>query len=434
MNLLGYRLLIFMALPLFAYAAFKRCQKAKAQKNIPNIKQCFGSRFGLNNTLFEKGGIWIHAVSVGETRSTFPLISALKQQYPNLPITLTSGSIQGAIQALQFSPEPIQHQMIPYDYPFAIKRFLNKIQPRLVIMIETEIWPNLYQACHSQDIPLVLANARLKDKSFQAYQKYASKLVVNALNQTKFIAAQFQKDADNFHSLGVASDHIQVIGNIKSAIEIAPDLAKEAQNFIDKQGLNNRFIWVAASTHGAMKAYEAEEVLLLKVHQKLLEKIPNALLILAPRHPERFAEVADFIPADKLAIRSKKQPITEHTQVYLADTVGEMMTWLKVSQVAFIGGSLVPFGGHNILEPTALGKPTLSGPHVQNLQALFNEFIKEEAVLIVEDEVQLAEELYRLATDHDFKDRMHQNATACFQKQGGALDKLMPLLAPYLEK
>lgn len=425
MSLFGYRVIIFILLPFVAFAAFKRCRKAS------NIKHCFTSRFGLNPQKFQTGGIWIHAVSVGETRSVFPLLTALKKQYPNKVITLTSGSIQGAIQALSFSPVTIQHQMIPYDYPFAINRFIKQIKPSLVIMIETEIWPNLYHACTKQNIPIVLANARLKNKSFQSYQKYAPNLVKKALNQTQFIAAQFPQDALNFKNLGVNEDKIKLIGNIKSDIVIEPNLDEIATKFKQQNNLEKRFIWVAASTHGAVEGNESEESLLLKAHQKLLQVQPNALLILVPRHPERFAQVAKEVRlSNSLVVRSDKHPILASTQVYLADTVGEMMTWFKVADVAFVGGSLVPFGGHNIMEPASLGKPTLSGIHYQNLKALFDEFIKEDAVLISNNEHQLAEQLIQLLTD---RKQAGENALSCFKKQAGSLKKLLTLIKPLIK-
>ena len=431
MSLFIYRLLLFIALPLVIYQAIKRCKKVE-QLDI-KIPHCFKSRFGFNPTKFAKKGIWIHAVSVGETRSIFPLLKALKQQYPNKPITVTSGSIQGAVQALNFSPIDIQHQMIPYDYPFAVKRFLKQIQPELVIMVETEIWANLYDACHQQNIPLILANARLKDKSFRAYQKYAGKLVADALNKTQFIAAQFQQDAENFKKLGINKKHILTLGNIKSAIELPNQLAENTEQFKQQHQLKNRFIWVAASTHGSVENSETEEEILLKAHQQLLKTLPNALLILAPRHPERFTEVAKLInnmPGNmSLAIRSKNETITENCQVYLADTVGEMMLWFNLSNVAFIGGSLVPFGGHNIMEPAALAKPTISGQYFQNLQALFAEFQQQNAVIVVKDKDELAQQLISLANNPIQQEIEGKKSYQCFKKQAGSLDKLLEKIA-----
>jgi 3-deoxy-D-manno-octulosonic-acid transferase len=426
MSLFLYRLLIFIALPLIILEAVKRCKKVGHIK----ISHCFKSRFGFNPHQFKTGGIWVHAVSVGETRSIFPLLKALKEKYPNKPITVTSGSVQGAEQALKFSPVNIQHQMIPYDYPFAIKRFLKQIQPSLVIMIETEIWPNLYHACHQQNIPLILANARLKETSLKSYQKYAASLIANTLNKTKFIATQYQQDTENFIKLGVNKAQILTLGNLKSNIEIPADLSLKTAEFRQQNRIKNRFIWVAASTHGPVNESQSEEEILLEAHQKLLKKHPDALLILAPRHANRFKKVATILNEQTTAIRSSQQKITENTQVYLADSVGEMMLWFNIAKVAFIGGSMVDFGGHNIMEPASLSKPTISGQHTQNLQALFNQFLKNDAVSIVKDTEELAAQLIQLANDTNLQQKMGEKAYQCFKAQTGAMEKLFKQLPP----
>lgn len=434
MSIYLYRLILIISLPFIIYQAIKRCQKAKKNKtNNTSIKNCFRSRFGFNQQKLTQNGIWIHAVSVGETRSIFPLLTALKKQYPNKTITVTSGSTQGAVQALNFSPIKIQHQMVPYDYPFAINRFLKQLKPQLVIMIETEIWPNLYHACHQQNIPLVLANARLKEKSFKNYHKYANKLIIQTLNKTKFIAAQFQQDADNFIKLGVKKEHIKVLGNIKSSILLPHDLSKVTTQFKQQHNIEQRFIWVGASTHGSVNGSLAEETLLLKAHQQLLKTHKNSLLILAPRHPERFTEVAETLTNINTAIRSNNDTITANTQVYLADSVGEMMTWFKLANVAFIGGSLVPFGGHNIIEPAALAKPIISGKHFQNLQALFKQFQQQDAISIVNNETDLAQILIQFANDKTMQYIEGQKAYKCFTDQAGALDKLMEQLSVFIK-
>jgi len=425
MSLWFYRFLLFLASPAIAYSGWKRCHRAKkyAEKDsdYAPIPHCFAARFGWNRQVFQPGGIWVHAVSVGETRSIFPLLMELKKTYPDLPITLTNGSTQGAQQALRFAPVPIQHQMIPYDYPGAVKRFLKKIQPRLVIMVETEIWPNLYQTCWDQKIPLILANARIKEKSFYAYQKWGGKLIANALNQTRLIASQFALDTDHLIALGAHPSRIKQLGNLKFDIDVPKTLMMEMQQWRQEYGLENKFIWVAASTH------ENEEELMLKAHQQLLQHQPNALLILVPRHTDRFTEVTRLLSERHVpfAIRSKDDLIQSDTQVYLADTIGELMKWFAASDAAFIGGSLVPFGGHNILEPAALKKPVLSGQYHQNLQALYDSFKQDDAILISQNETELAQQLIQLADSTEWREQKAQDAYTCFEKQAGALPKLM---------
>jgi len=430
MNLTLYRLLLGLLKPIIAFSAWRRCRQNQQEPDPKNrIKYCFASRFGRNPTPFKTGGIWIHAVSVGETRSTFPLLKCLHQTYPNMPITLTNGSTQGALQALNFAPVPIQHQMIPYDYPSAINRFLNQIQPKLVIMIETEIWPNLYQACFQRNIPIVLANARLKEHSFLAYQKWGGKLIAQALQQTQFIAAQFDIDAKRFKQLGAPAQKTQVLGNLKFDIEIPPGLGEKAQKWRQNNQAEQRFIWVAASTH------PDEEVLMLEAHQQLLKQVPNALLILVPRHANRFAEVKTLCQQSPLntAVRSLKQSVQSNDAIYLADTIGELMLWFEVSNIAFIGGSLVPFGGHNILEPAALSKPVVSGKWHQNLQALYDSFIQAHAINIVDSTQALATQLIDYANAPKTQQIAGKKAYQCFSEQTGALNRLCQKIAPFLQ-
>lgn len=443
MNIFSYRLIISLASPLIAYSAWKRCRKHVKQQqhnpSLPDIKDCFRSRFGFNQQHYQKGGIWIHAVSVGETRSIFPLLSELHKQYPQLPLTVTNGSTQGALQALQFSPVAIQHQMLPYDYPFAVKRFLEQIEPKLVLMVETEIWPNLYQACVKKNIPIVLINARLKESSFKAYQKWGGSVIRNALNQTEFISAQFSADAQHFKALGALPEKIKTLGNLKFDLDIDSSLEQKAQSWRQQYKLGSRPIWVAASTHGHPQKTEAEyseEQLIINAHQQLLKTQPNALLILVPRHADRFQNVADILSSNNMRYqqRSKDGKIDDSTQVYLADSVGELMLWFAVSDVAFIGGSLVPFGGHNLLEPAALNKPVISGPHFANLKALFEPFIESNAVKIVEDSSALAEALKQLIENPDLANQLAKQGAECFSQQTGALHRTLEALKPYLNE
>ncbi len=419
MNLTTYRLLISLLSPLIVYSGWRRCKK-HTDLDTP-IKHCFLSRFGRNPTIFKTKGIWLHAVSVGETRSIFPLLKQLQQDYPQMPLTLTSSSTQGAIQALKFSPVATQHQMIPYDFSESVKRFLDQIQPKLVVMVETEIWPNLYQACYDRNIPIILINARLKEKSFQSYQKWGGKLVKNALQQTHFIASQFAIDNARLLRLGANKNTTKTLGNLKFDIEILPNLVKNSQNWRKNHSLNKHFIWVAASTH------EHEETLILQAHQNLLKVQPNSLLILVPRHARRFAEVASLCNNTplKTQILSQNETVTSNTQVYLADSVGELMHWFSVADVAFIGGSLVPFGGHNILEPAALSKPVLSGRYHQNLQAMYDPFIADQAISIVDNSEELTQQLTELSLDPEKQKLAGKAAFKCFSKQTGALKKLM---------
>ena len=438
MNLLAYRVITALALPFFAYAGWKRCRQHRKSSppDLPAIDFCLRSRFGLNPTPVQSGGVWIHAVSVGETRSIFPLLSAIKQHYPDLPLTVTNGSIQGAVQALQFAPVPIQHQMLPFDYPFAVRRFLDKLKPKLVLMVETEIWPNLYQACQERDIPVALINGRLKEKSFHAYQKWGGKLVAQALNQTEFIAAQFPIDSKRFQALGADPDKIHTLGNLKFDLTLDPELPQQAQQWRQDNHTTERLTWVAASTHAHPTPGEpCEEQPLIQAHRTLLKQQPDALLILVPRHADRFDEVANLLDESGLRWqrRSQDPTIKKNTQIYLADSVGELMLFFAASDIAFVGGSLVPFGGHNILEPAALNKPVISGRHFANLQALFEPFVAQHAISIVDHADDLAQQILQFSRKPDLVKNQVKQARHCFQQQTGALQKTLARIQPYLD-
>ncbi len=444
MNLFLYRLLLILFLPVIALASWNRCRKyrktlrasrtEKKTSSLPEIEYCFRSRFGFNPTPFQKNGILIHAVSIGETRSIFPLLSELKNRHPDLPITITNSSIQGALHAFEFSPVQFQHQMLPYDYPFAVKRFLNQLQPKLVVMVETEIWPNLYQACQNRNIPVVLVNARMKEKSFKAYQKWGGSAIGNALKQTHLIAAQTEQDAEYFKQLGASEKQVKTLGNLKSDLKIDESLADKAGEWCAVNHTENRPIWVAASTH--FFEGESEEKKILSAHKTLLKTLPDALLIIVPRHQSRFEEVAQTIQQSGLSWqkRSDEVRLNETTQVYLADSIGEMMQWYQVADTAFVGGSLVPFGGHNILEPAALNKPILSGEHYQNLSNMFTPFIEANAIRLVKDELELSTALASLLEDHESREMLANQAHQCYQNQTGALHKTLNELKTLLSE
>ncbi len=440
MNLFTYRVLTAIGLPLISYYVWKRCRKhnraLQKDHSLPEIPFCLRGRFGFNSSPFQKGGIWIHAVSVGETRSIFPLLEQLKQQHPQLPITLTNSSIQGALHTHEFAPVPVQQQMLPFDYPFAVKRFLKQLDPKLVIMVETEIWPNLYKACHDAGIPVVLINARLKQSSFKAYQKRGGKLIEETLNRTTWISAQSESDAEHFRQLGVKTEKLKVLGNLKSDLVIEQNLKEKAEQWRTGNHCEQRPIWVAASTHADPGKGKSEEELILNAHKLLLKTHPDALLILAPRHAERFDDVANLIAENGLNWQRKTDstPLTASTQVYLADSLGEMMLWYAVANIAFVGGSLVPFGGHNILEPAALKKPIISGQNFANLESMFAPFIEQNAIKLVKDSEALAGTLEELLSDQSSAKQMADQAHYCFSQQSGALAKTLTLINALFEK
>ena len=426
-----YNGLIHLFLPLIAFLSWRKCKKAAAEKQ--QLSQCFAQKFGKLTDNFQQNSILIHAVSLGETRSILPLIARLQKDYPDTPITLTNGSVRGAKQLITQLPEGIQYSFLPLDYPFAIQRFLKQLQPKKVLIVETEIWPNLISECQKQNIPLHFINARLKASSMQKYQQFGGDWLRETLNKAQHIHCQFASDKAHFIELRVAEDKLSVMGNLKFDLNIPTGLSQSAARW--KQNLPHDFVWVAASTH------EHEEALILQSHQQLLKTIPNALLIVVPRQADRFDEVSSLLKTHNISFQKRSefvkdkdlenQSINEDTQVILGDSVGEMLFWMAASDAAFIGGSLVPFGGHNILEPAAFQKPVLTGPHFQNLQALFEVFIKDDSLTIVKNESALGDFLIRLAKDHDLQHQLGEKAHQTFIKQSGSLKRLMTKLSEF---
>lgn len=421
-----YQLLIHLALPLIALMTWRKCHQAAQQK--PQLSQGWRQKWGFVAKNTRPNGLLIHAVSLGETRSVLPLIAQLQKQYPSLPITLSNGSVRGAKQVVEFLPEGVKHTFLPLDYSFALKRFLNRLQPKLILIVETEIWPNLIHQATQQNIPIYLINARLKHSSMQAYQKWGGTWLQARLQELTGIACQFPIDQHHFQQLGLDNQKLSLMGNLKFDLTLPSDLSQQAEHWQQTHQTSHRFIWVAASTH------EGEEALMLAAHQTLQQTYPNALLILVPRQADRFSVVSQQLTQQKVTFvtRSSGQILQPNDAVFLADSVGEMLLWMQIANVSFIGGSLVQFGGHNILEPAALGKPVISGPWHHNLKALYDSFIAQKAIKIVENADQLGQQLQLYAQNPNQAHQAGEQAYHCFRSQTGALSRLMQQLAPHL--
>ncbi|MEE8873758.1 lipid IV(A) 3-deoxy-D-manno-octulosonic acid transferase [Pseudomonas helleri] len=357
MNRTLYTLLFHLGLPLVAIRLWLRARKA------PAYAKRIGERFALNMPAMQPGGIWVHAVSVGESIAAAPMIRALLQRYPQLPITVTCMTPTGSerIQAL-FADEPrIQHCYLPYDLPWAAARFMERVQPKLAVIMETELWPNHIHQCAKRGIPVALVNARLSARSAKGYARFA-KLTRPMLEEMSLIAAQTETEAERFRELGARPECVQVTGSIKFDLTIDPQLLVKARALREQWQALERPVWIAASTH------EGEDAIVLAAHRQLLASYPNALLILVPRHPERFNSVFALCQSEGFDTvrRSAATPVSAQTQVLLGDTMGELLFLYALADSAFVGGSLVANGGHNLLEPAALSKPVLSGPHLFN--------------------------------------------------------------------
>lgn len=422
MNRTLYTLLFHLGLPLVALRLFLRSRKA------PAYAQRVGERFALGLPALKPGGIWVHAVSVGESIAAAPMIRALMQRHPDLPITVTCMTPTGSERIRALFGDQVQHCYLPYDLPWAAARFLDRARPVLGVIMETELWPNHIHQCARRGIALALANARLSERSARGYARFAG-LTRPMLEEMSWIAVQTEAEAERFRQLGARPDCVSVTGSIKFDLTIDPELLARAADLRDQWQARQRPIWIAASTHAG------EDEIILAAHRQLLEKHPDALLILVPRHPERFNPMAELCTREGLRTlrRSTGELVTADTQVLLGDTMGELLFLYALADVAFVGGSLVPNGGHNLLEPAALGKPVLSGPHLFNFLEIAAQLREVGALREVADAPSLAVAVAALWDEPASAARMAEAGLGVMKANQGALERLLDGLGRLIE-
>lgn len=388
--------------------------------------QHFGERFGYGRPPFDARSIWVHAVSVGEVQAAAALVRALHERYPGMPLVVTTVTPTGAQRARALFQEFAHVRYVPYDLPGSVRRFFDRVQPRIAIILETELWPNLYHECGKRGVPLVLASARISPRSIGRYRLLAG-LFGEALTHGIVIAAQSRDDAERFRYIGATRERTHVTGNIKFDFTLPADI-HERGRALRAEHAPGRPVWIAGSTHAG------EEEMLLTAHRQLRARLPDALLVLVPRHPNRFAEVADWL--DRRAVihadRSRGNLCDARTEVYLGDTLGELLMLYAAGDVAFVGGSLVPIGGHNLLEPAALGLPVLTGPNFFNAEDIARLLIDRGAVEVVTEPAMLAGRLQSLLESHDERARIGAIGRACVEENRGALGRLLTLLDPVI--
>lgn len=414
MNRHLYTLLLHLALPLIALRLALRARKAPAYAR--RVKE----RFSFALPPLKPGGIWVHAVSVGESIAAAPMIRALQARYPELPITVTCMTPTGSERIQALFGDSVQHCYLPYDLPWAAARFLDRARPRLAVVMETELWPNHIHQCARRGIPVALANARLSERSARGYARFG-KLTAPMLAELSLIAVQTQAEAQRFLDLGARPDCVEVTGSIKFDLKIDAELLQRAAELRHQWQAEQRPVWIAASTHAG------EDEIVLAAHHQLLETRPNALLILVPRHPERFNSVHELCLSDGLTTRRRAtgEAVQTGDQVLLGDTMGELLFLYALADIAFVGGSLVANGGHNLLEPAALGKPVLSGPHLFNFLEIAGQLRAAGALSEVANAAQLAERTATLLDTPAETQRMSTAGLAVLKANQGALERLL---------
>jgi 3-deoxy-D-manno-octulosonic-acid transferase len=419
-----YSLLTYVAAPLFSVVLlFRGLRDRTYWRN-------FGERFGFGPAL-PQSCIWVHAVSVGEVQASAALVNSLRELYPDIPIVVTTFTPTGAGRARTLFKDRAQVRYLPFDLPGAVRRFFKRIQPRIAVIFETELWPNLYHECGRRRVPLVLASARLSARSVDRYRRLGA-LFRETLAQGVVVAAQGEVDATRFKALGSDPGNTHVTGNLKFDFSVPPDIA-ERGGALRAYYAGSRPVWVAGSTHGG-----GEEEALIEAQKIIRGRLPGALLVIAPRHPNRFGEVAaQLVSRGVRFVRRSQTPAAgaiAAAEILLLDSLGELLDFYAGSDVAFVGGSLVPIGGHNLLEPAALGLPILTGPNTANSAEVARLLIERGAAEVVRNPQELADRVVALLSDPDARSRMGSQGRAFVDANKGALQKLLGLVIPLIEQ
>ena len=382
--------------------------------------QSWGERFGYGPTIAGTGqALWIHAVSVGEVQAALPLVRALLERHPEYPLIVTTTTPTGKARVAQAFGDRVLHCYMPYDLPGAVKRFLARVRPRVAIILETELWPNLFHYCRAGKTPVVLANVRLSARSAAGYARFAG-LVHNMLRNVDVVAAQSEDDATRLVRLGAPRERVHVTGSVKFDVHLPASLIEQAQALRRTWGVE-RNVWIAASTH------EGEDEQVLDVLNTVFDALSGCLLVLVPRHPERFSRVESLCRRRgfRTATRSENPRSLTDVDVFIGDTMGELPLLYAASDVAFVGGSLIEIGGHNMLEPAALGVPVMFGPHVFNFAEISRRLCESNAAVQVTNSAELSQQVIRYLSDANLRHAVGQNGREFVDRNRGASDKVI---------
>lgn len=390
--------------------------------SAPAYRYRWGERFALYKKSFPQNVIWFHAVSVGEVEALFPLVKKIQREYPNATLLITTTTPTGSARVKAIMQDSVEHVYLPYDIPCAINRFMRCFKPRMAVIMETEIWPNLFAYCGKNEIPLYIINARLSEKSARGYRKIPG-LISPALACVKSIAAQTQDDACRFAAIGAKTETVETLGNIKFDVDVSNEVIQQGVQ-LKAELFAGRFVWLIASTH------KDEEAIFLEIYKKIKSKIPELLLVVVPRHPERFVEVKKLCEQNQLAVvmRTSGEICRSYDDVYLVDTMGELKMLYAASDVAFVGGSMVPVGGHNILEAAAVGTPVLFGPYMANFKEIAEGVLRQDAAIQCQDEGEIINSMIALYVDAEYRQSLVEKGKVFVRQNQGAITRIFDML------
>ncbi|WP_108126133.1 lipid IV(A) 3-deoxy-D-manno-octulosonic acid transferase [Saccharospirillum mangrovi] len=414
-----YSLIFYLITPLLLVRVWLR------GRTLPGYRRRIAERFGHWPDM-PTGALWVHSVSVGETIAAKPLIDRWLERHPDMPVLVTTMTPTGSDTVKAQFGDSVHHAYLPWDLPHVQRRLLKRLQPRALVIIETELWPNLLHACQVAKVPVLLANGRLSQRSLRGYQRL-HRLIGPMVKNLSGVAAQYAPDAERFGQLGIATERIEVTGSIKFDLPLTPELHSQIDTY--RQQLSGRPVWVAASTHAG------EDEIFLAVHRTIRAKLPDALLILVPRHPDRFDNVADLLDRDcwRYSRRSRTPKPRKNDAVFLGDTLGELLLFYGVAHVSVVGNTFNGGGGHNPIEPAALAKPILIGPSFFNFQSIVDAMLGEHCLVKVSGNEELTQRLLGLLQSQDLRDTYGQRAYLFFQQQQGALRRLESWIEKHLE-
>jgi len=416
-----YTALFYAALPLIL---LRLLWKGRA---LPGYRSRISERFGFYTDQIGPIDIWFHAVSVGESEALFPIVKSLLARKADLKILVTSTTPTGSSRITSVLGDSVQHVYLPYDIPLAIKRFLRRFDPRIGVILETEIWPNLYLTMKEQGRELLIINGRLSDKSMRGYRKLGA-LARSCLEALTLVAAQTKDDAQRYIAVGANPNTVVALGNVKFDI-VFDEALQAASRTIRHEILGNRFTWIAGSTH------PGEDELILESYISARRRVIGLLLVLAPRHPERSDDIERLCESRGLRVarRSEKGSCGPETDVFLLDTIGELRTFYGASNIAFVAGSLVPHGGQNVLEPAVAGTPVVFGPYVHNFREITSKLLEAGGAIQIQNTLELTAIVEQLHKDIDLSETISQNARDYVERNRGAVQRITDLLVSQID-